>query len=311
MTTLFLRSPADVAAAIPYLVGFHPGDSVVLLAAGGSSQTCTVRLDLTAAVVEHVCALVAGRGLPHVVVAGYGPGGRVTPAVDRVRRALARHGVKPLDVLRVEGGRYWSYLCSEPGCCPPEGRPVSGGAAARSLAAGLTALPDRAELARTIEPAGGEGMRRATERAERRLAGRPDDVRVAEGVRLVRALLRRAVAGGGPPPDAVVAWLGVLLVNLRVRDEAWVGMRDGEIGAYVRLWRDVLRRVRPRYVPAPACLLAFAAWRAGEGALANLALDRAVAADPHYSMAHLLRELFLSGLPPSAVPMDIALDETG
>ena len=40
----------------------------------------------------------------------------------------------------------------------------------------------------------------------------------------------------------------------------------------------MLRRVEPAYVPAPACLLAFAAWRAGQGALARVAVDRALAA---------------------------------
>jgi hypothetical protein len=314
--TLRLRSPADVIAAIPYLVGFHPRDSVVILGFGGSGDAYAVRLDLTAAgvLIEHVSGLVARRGSPHVVVAGYGSGEQVTPVVDRVRRALARHGVEPRDVLRVEDRRFWSYLCSEPGCCPVEGLPVGEGpVAADAVAAGLSALPDRADLVRSVEPVGGARMRRATERAERRLAGWADEDAAgrmaAEGVRLVQMILRRAAAGP-PPSDEEVAWLGVLMVSLRVRDEAWVRMREGEIDTHIRLWRDVLRRVREPYAPAPACLLAFAAWRAGDGALANIALDRALAADPRYSMARLLRELFISGLPPSAVPMDIVLDET-
>lgn len=311
--TLRLRSPADVVRAIPYLVGFHPRASVVVLGFGGSGDAYAVRLDLTAAdvLIEHVSGLVARRGSPHVVVAGYGSGERVTPVVDRVRAALAGHGVEPREVLRVEDGRFWSYLCFEPGCCPVEGRPVGDGqVAAEAVAAGLTALPGRAELVRTVEPVVGEGMRRATERAERRLASWADEEAVAEGVRLVRMIVRRAAACPGPPPsDEEVAWLGVLMVSLRVRDEAWVLMGEGDIDVHIRLWRDVLRRVREPYAPAPACLLAFAAWRAGDGALANIALDRALAADPRYSMARLLRALFISGLPPSAVPMNITLDE--
>jgi hypothetical protein len=317
--TLRLRSPADVVSAIPYLVGFHPDDSVVVLGFGGLGDAYAVRLDLTAAdvLIEHVSGLVARRDSPYVVVAGYGSGDRVTPVVDRVRRALARHGVEPRDVLRVEERRFWSYLCSEPGCCPVEGRVVDDGpVVAEAVAAGLTALPDRADLVRSVEPVGGERMRRATERAKRRLAGWAGEAPAAvadrmatEGVRLVRAILRRAAAGAGPPPsDEEVAWLGVLMVNLRVRDEAWVRMREGDLDVHIRLWRDVLRRVREPYAPAPACLLAFAAWRTGDGALANIALDRALAADPHYTMARLLRELFISGLPPSEVPMDISLD---
>ncbi|GAA0314288.1 hypothetical protein GCM10010151_00460 [Actinoallomurus spadix] len=326
-----LRSPADVVAAIPYLVGFHPADSVVVLCCGGADGAYAIRLDLTAsdALLDHVTELITRRRPADVILTGYGPGARVTPVVERVGDRLTRDGVRLREVLRVEDGRYWSYLCTDPACCPPEGTfvDVRGSAvAAAAIAGGLVALPDREELARMIAPMGGEAMRQATERAERRLTSwadvprdgvaRADATRgrmarrvAEEGVRLVRLLIERARAGGDPPTDEEVAWLGVLLVNLRVRDEAWVRIDDGEIGAHIRLWRDVMRRVAEPYLPGPACLLAFAAWRAGEGALANLALDRALAADPHYSMARLLHELFVSGLPPWSVPLDITSEQ--
>ncbi|MCO6008907.1 DUF4192 domain-containing protein [Actinoallomurus purpureus] len=319
--TLRLRSPADVVAAIPYLVGFHPTDSVVVLCCGGADGTYAIRLDLTAsdALLDHVTELITRRRPEDVILAGYGPGARVTPVVERVGDRLASEGVRLREVLRVEDARYWSYLCTDPACCPPEGTfvDVRGSAvAAAAIAGGLVALPDRDELARMIAPVGGERMRQAALQAERRLVswaeGSSGEMgrRVAdEGVRLVRVLIERARAGGDPPTDEEVAWLGVLLVNLRVRDEAWVRIDDGEIGAHIGLWRDVVRRVPESYLAGPACLLAFAAWRAGEGALANLALDRALAADPHYSMARLLHELFVSGLPPWSVPLDITPEQ--
>src|SRR4051812_9307565 len=46
--TLRLRSPADVVSAIPYLIGFHPADSVVVLACDGARGAYAVRLDVTA-----------------------------------------------------------------------------------------------------------------------------------------------------------------------------------------------------------------------------------------------------------------------
>jgi Domain of unknown function (DUF4192) len=319
--TLRLRSPADVVAAIPYLVGFHPTDSVVVLCCGGRDGAYAIRLDLTAsdALLDHVTELVTRRPPADVILAGYGPGARVTPVVERVGDRLSRDGVRLREVLRVEDDRYWSYLCTDPVCCPPEGTfvDVRGSAvAAAATAGGLVALPDRDELARMIAPAGGAAMRRATDHAQRRLTswGGEGDRSVGrrvveEGLRLVRLLIERARAGGDPPTDEEVAWLGVLLVNLRVRDEAWVRIDEGETAAHIRLWREVVRRVAEPYLPGPACLLAFAAWRAGEGALANLALDRALAADPHYSMARLLHELFVSGLPPWSVPLDITPEQ--
>jgi hypothetical protein len=320
-TSLRLRSPADVVVAIPYLIGFHPSESVVVLGCGGETGTYAIRLDLTAkdALVEHVAALVARRGSADVILAGYGPGDRVTTVVERVRDHLTRHGVRLREALRVEAGRFWSYLCADPICCPPEGTWVdtsAGPVAAEATAGGLVALPDRRELERMIEPSRGEGMRQATERAERRLAtwaqiavNAVPSRMIDEGVPLVLSLIDRARAGLSPPTDEEAAWLGVLLTSLRVRDEAWVRMDEESLTVHMHLWRNILRRVAPPYAAAPACLLAFAAWRAGEGALANIALDRALAADPYYSMARLLHELFISGLPPWSIPAGLTSEQ--
>ena len=83
-----------------------------------------------------------------------------------------------------------------------------------------------------------------------------------------------------------LAWLTVTVADLRVRDDAcWM---PGFRAAHRRLWTDLVRHAVRPYVPAPASLLAFTAWQSGEGALANIAIERALAADPKYSMARLL-----------------------
>src|SRR6202035_5131535 len=63
------------------------------------------------------------------------------------------------------------------------------------------------------------------------------------------------------------------------------------------------------YVPAPAALLAFAAWQAGNGAMANVAAQRALAADPEYSMALLLLDAIGAGIPPSAARLPMTPEE--
>jgi hypothetical protein len=323
--TLRLRSPADVVCAIPYLIGFHPSDSVVVLACDDAVGAYAVRLDLTAAdaLLDHVAGLIARRKPDGVILAGYGPPGRVTPTVERVRDRLHDRGVRIRDALRVEDGRFWSYLCTDTRCCPPEGTFVDVTAspvATAAVAGGLVALPDRSELERMLAPAGGRVMRAATARAEQRLkrwaergAERVTARMAREGVPLVRDVIDRACAGGTLPGADETAWLGLLLTSTRVRDEAWVRMTEPHLRSHLMLWRHISTRVAEPYAAAPASLLSFAAWRAGEGALANIALDRALSADPAYSMALLLRELFISGLPPSSVPLDLTpedLDES-
>jgi hypothetical protein len=67
------------------------------------------------------------------------------------------------------------------------------------------------------------------------------------------------------------------------------------------IWRDIVRRVPQRYVPAPATLLALVAWRAGSGPLADIAAEHALAADGSYRLAQLVLHAIRHGLPPTAL----------
>ena len=50
-------------------------------------------------------------------------------------------------------------------------------------------------------------------------------------------------------------------------------------------------------------------WQSGDGALANVALDRALADDPGYSMALLLRQVISAGTPPSMARLPMTPEE--
>jgi hypothetical protein len=120
----------------------------------------------------------------------------------------------------------------------------------------------------------------------------------------------RVYRGGGKfATDDQVAWLSLALADLAVRDDAWARMDPDFRDAHTRLWTDVVRRAEPAYLPAPATLLAFTAWQCGNGALANVALDRALDADPGYSMALLLRDTIDAGVPPSLARLPMTPEE--
>ena len=55
--------------------------------------------------------------------------------------------------------------------------------------------------------------------------------------------------------------------------------------------------------------MAFTAWQSGDGTLANVALDRALADNPRYSMAMLLREALDAGAPPSMARLPMTPEE--
>lgn len=319
---LTVRSTADLLSAVPYLLGFHPADSLVLLAMRDTRIVFVARGDLPEPgdpaqlreAAEHLAAVIRRQGAQAVTIVGYGPADRVTPAVDQMEAVIQRSGLMIFDALRVTEGRYWSYRCEEPRCCPPEGTPFDPAAstiAAAATFAGHVALPDRAALSSQVAPVEGAdraAMSEATVRARQRLldllaaapAGDPTGIRAvrAAGSAAVRLAEGRHRSRGRLRDDEV-AWLTVLLTHLPVRDHAWE--RIGPDDWQVTLWTDVLRRSEPGLAAAPGALLAFAAWRTGNGALAAVAVERALDDDPGYSMAQLMADVLNGGLPPSAL----------
>jgi hypothetical protein len=117
---------------------------------------------------------------------------------------------------------------------------------------------------------------------------------------------------GGQLTDDEAAWLSVLLTSVPVRDHAC--QRTDSADWHVRLWADLTRRAQPGLVATPAALLAFAAWRGGQGALANIAVDHARQADPEHSLALLLSKVLAAGVPPWALgdwPPPLDEDQAG
>jgi hypothetical protein len=334
---LRIGSPDGLLAVIPGLLGFHPARSLVVLGAGPPRGRIEVafRYDLpeppdpsgATKIAVHAASILTRHQLPLAIVVGYGPGPMVTPVADALVAELRRADITLHDMLRVENGRYWSYSCRDPRCCPPEGVPFdtsSHPASAKMTAAGNKALRDRAALAATLAPIGGQtadAMRQAFRQAERRITdaiqkrglpaqryGAIQQV-IDDGLRAVRETIEIYRQGGSVTAPDRIAWLAVSLGDLRVRDDAWARMVPEYTEAHLRLWTDVLRRSPARYAPAVASLLAFTAWQSGNGALANVAIERALAADPEYSMAVLLQEAVTSGIPPAAARLPMTPEQ--
>ena len=308
----------------------HP----VLLSRTDLPETGAPTSDLHACL--YASAAILSQHAHEVVLIGYGPADRVEPVLAEADEVYASSGVRLLDLLRVTDNRYFSYRRPDP-TCPPQGTPfdpASSVPAAYATAAGMVALPDRATLAATIAAVTGparDSMRQATRRARHQLterataavtrhrdhevasagAGRGDPA-VTEPVSVIKAMAAQAgldaVAqafdryrhGDAVLTDDEAAWLILLLDYPPVRDLAFAHT-TGTIQD-IRLWTDLTRRAEPGLVRAPASLLAFAAWRSGDGILARLALDRALADDPTYALAQLLDDVLDSGISPDEWP---------
>lgn len=309
---LTLRDPRDVAAAVPYLLGYYPADGLVVIGLRAHMAVLVQRweLDADAEGLAGTVTQLVGDSVDSVILVGYGSAYEVRSAVA----ALCVRLVPPVVcALRVAGDRCFCQLCDS--CTPPGGMPFDdrdSRIAVEAVVAGLTALPSRADLAALVAPVDGDAEREmaaAVHRADlelARLQRRAQSRRDPGGVRMltdrgryaVDTALRKARAGERLE-DAAVARLTLLLHAIPVRDHAWehTDHEDWQLA----LWTELTRRAYPPLVAPVASLLAFAAWRDGNGPLATVALERALAVAPTYAMALLLREALLSGLPPQAV----------
>jgi hypothetical protein len=219
------------------------------------------------------------------------------------------------DVLLVREGRWWSLVCSDHACCPAEGTPLPsaegstalGIVAAHQALDGRAVLDSRAALVASVAPPALLAERAALAALDRAAHERVR-ARTGAGRRPANEQAlerwRSAVARHACPPavlsDDEAAELAVSLEDVLVRDTvvAWALHEPaGVLGALL----EVTRRTPPPY-DAPVCTaLAWVACTEGNGALANVALDRAVASRPGYPLAGLLRSALDGQVPPAQV----------
>ncbi|WP_328395612.1 DUF4192 domain-containing protein [Streptomyces sp. NBC_00390] len=144
-----LRGPAELADALPYMMGFHPNDSIVLVALHGNHGRFGGRLRLgiprsprewqpvagqLAECLIHGCERRGSRPDGIVVFLCQDPAGeetglqvmeRLRPLAQRLRTACGALDVPVYEALCISDGRCWSYCCPDARCCPPEGTPLA------------------------------------------------------------------------------------------------------------------------------------------------------------------------------------------
>jgi hypothetical protein len=334
VSTHRITSARQLLKAVPVLLGFHAEMSMVVLGLESSPSpkiTVTVRYPLhdprvsATASVEHAIQVLTRRTYTHVVAVGYGPDELVAPFIEQLRAQCGNHGVEPMELLRVEDTRYWSYLCSGSTCCLPEGTPfdptpdpklaeavgVPGVLANREALTALVARDDAATM--SMRRAMGKAKTRASELVEQAQRSRDPAIRrcplAAAGIEALQAAIARYQQGDSIS-YAQAAWLlTCFLREMWVRDDAISRIQHDGQAANLRLWLRLLQLAPAGYVAPPATMVTFAAWTSGNGALANVALDRALGDDPNYSMARILRRLVDAGLNPEKSELFMTPDE--
>jgi hypothetical protein len=268
-----------------------------------------MRMDMPAA--EHF-GLVAGQIVTHlahqkaegaIIIAVTDQIEAAAQLVPHVERRLGT--IQPVVSAWADGKRYWTTFDD----CDPAGYPyeTSGHhlAVVQAVAEGQEILPSRAALVAKLDPESGPRRRWLNQGADivakqiaTTITTQPDlaveEVAMTDlAPALEAALVRR------PLTDDQALRLAMWATTVPVRDVLWGLITPQNARDMVGLWSHVARCAPLPVVPPSLTLAGFASWLSGDGALALIAAERALAIDPFYPMAGLLLQMLEQGVPPS------------
>lgn len=288
---LAVRNFEDLVGVVPYLIGFHPAESLVILVVEEGRVVVTARVDLVAMAESGALANLITRLFERFPAA---EGWFLAYAEDAEaawvmlgRCAELAGGLRLARVIHV-GARCWR--ADDP--TGPSGPVAVSPSAAQAAVMGLPVRASREELADQV-------------------AGPPDcdtDALVAEfevaAIRIGllnrqrrRRLLNRLLVCADTREDFVrlavlVAEPAAQLAVLERLD------RDNAVVA-TRLWTAVIGHCLVPYLVGPLGLLGLASWLAGDGALQTICLERLDRIDPLAPVAALLDWINVKVLPPT------------
>lgn len=318
MTTL--TSPHDLLAAVPFLIGYHPTNSLVIVSLKDDAIGMAMRVDYPPFESDNdepygsLASHLLREGAEGALVVAYVPDDRSDGegVLRDIELAMLRANIPLRESLLIAHGRWRSVLCTDTDCCPAEGKilpEISTSRVAVEQVAQGRPMPfaDVDGLTESIAPLALSGdldflasihsycidpdsseiqsAQRGSATSVIDLAARFVDGSIGKDCESDLELTARVIAGVG---------------DIQVRDFALGSHDETSIDSYWAMWRYLVRIAPAGFVAPIAALFAALSYERGEGALAQRALDRALSDDPAYSLAALLRRVFSAGWPPES-----------
>lgn len=295
-TALTVRTPDDLLACVPLLLGFVPQRSAVVISlppgagphARADVDSATDLDDLAHALVSPVLRHRVAR-VAVVVYADLGLGATVARHLET---AFVDAGVDVVAVLAADGGRWLSV--TPPTTVPREYDALAHPFVAEAVVRGQVVLGSREAVRSQLEP--DESLLAAV---ETRLEWLTQSGAEPPPPAWVRDCLAHRLRAGDLPDACEVADLVLAVATPDGRDAAWAWAERVDARRHVEIWLRVVRGCPPADRGASAAVLAFHAWLAGDGALAWCAVDASRAASRACSLTDLVEDLLTRAAPPS------------
>jgi len=279
-------------ATLPYLFGFRPDQSVIVLGLQGRRIDAAARFDASVAldtgfdadVLRQRLASVISQGHQVIVVAWL-------DEVDDARRAVNAVGDAiglPAMAIIVSHGR-----------CQADGGQWQDCADHITEAdeAGLAVLSSRATLEASVAgPSDEESAGTADTWASVCLS--VGNMTLAKRRTRAKRLMTEGIAAGAELSLESCLELAALARQGCVRDTMTAPLTTKSAKHYVGLWLAVVSKVPDGGAPAVLGLLGLAAWLAGEGTLQVCCMERGLAIDPDHSLLLLVEALNVMGVHP-------------
>ena len=288
-----LSTPTDILDVVPVTMGFYPTESLCVLymettgagGGGGSRLALTARNDLPTTdaelttLVNHTAELLSR--YPSAILAAYSADQEeARQVVAALMIAVAeRFGSDRIITGVIASPQGWTTVDSQYPTAIQWTNPYPAGpgqAAAEAAAAGLYAMGTRDDLRDSIaSPDTGTVADYQTAATEQAIPDQPTEAQLEAMAGEVREVVSNYIAQPYTITADDAAFLATRVRFGVPRDAALTEIQRRDAQLHTTLWQGIAA-MTPDQDAAPVLgLLAIAAWAAGQGALTNIALERA------------------------------------
>jgi hypothetical protein len=297
MTPIQVAGPASLIAALPYLLGFRPADSLVCVLLTQDSITGCVRYELDqnqSQLFELIANTLTKHEYDALVVVVISES--LSYPTQELIAAFAAAEISLLDFLVTNLNSYRSALCRDLTCCPETGTEITQAQrdllAAQLVASGHVAAESREQLVARLD---------SQPLPEIELETRVQILTAAELIAALSNWYR------GPLSGSQIVSIATALADPELRNDLEYELFDsvaGELTKPERL-RTAAENLRQCAVSLPTQaaamsygVLAFCYWNLGDWVLAQIAASKSLALDSSNSPARLTNRLLQQQIDP-------------